>query len=104
MTEPILTLIDEGDLVEHRGKRSYTKRTIRVNRVWRVELDGAVIGYVRYRLLTREQKIPGKRYVASRWQTPGWEYVHGDHRFKPRWLEGWTKKYCVEQLVREARS
>lgn len=40
-------------------------------------LAGKEVGIVRQRLFTRERKIPGKRYVLSRWESPGWVFEIG---------------------------
>lgn len=37
-----------------------------------VVVDGVEVGIVEQRMATMERAIPGKRYVASRWQSPRW--------------------------------
>ena len=96
---PVVTQVREGEAIEFSGKRSWgQKRTITVGRMWEVSLGGEVIGYIHYRLLTREQRTPGKRYVNSRWRSPGWttsDTMHG------RNVEAYSKKDAIERLVRQ---
>lgn len=93
-----LNLIKPGRQIEHRGIR-YSRRTVTIDREWEVILDGEVIGWIQYRLLTREQRTPGRMYVNRRWQTPGWEY-----RTRSRWsrgLEVSSKKNAIERIIRD---
>lgn len=67
-------LVEDGKWVEHSGKRSWSgKKRIRVDRLWVVKKDGKIVGAIAYRMMTREQRTPGRRYVNSRWQSPGFE-------------------------------
>jgi hypothetical protein len=100
MTEPTITQTSEGYPIEV-GR--WEKRTVKVGREWRVEVDGVHVGDVRYALITRERRTPGKRYVNARWQSPGWQY-RGAGGHYGHWFEGYTKKECVERLVRDARA
>lgn len=97
MTEPIVRLTKEGRPIEHRGPRAFEARTIKIDREWEVSIDGEVIGYVVYRMLTREQRTPGRRYVNRRWQSPGWEYRENSYW---RGFEAYSKKDAIERLVR----
>lgn len=72
--EPVVTLVEAGHSVQHRGRRRGNARTVTIDRVYEVTLDGAVFGYVGYAMRTREHRTPGRRYVNSRWQSPGWAY------------------------------
>lgn len=106
MSEPTVTQTQEGHEIEFSGKRSWgDKRTIKIDRLWVVEIDGQIIGHIRYRLLTREQRTPGRRYVNSRWQSPGWEYQESSEPYtsiysgKSYWGEATSKKQAVENLV-----
>lgn len=69
---PVLTQTKAGHKVKHRGIRSYEVKEITVDREWTVTLDGVVIGRITYSMITRERKTPGRRYVNSRWESPGW--------------------------------
>ncbi len=105
MAEIQVELVNEGHPVEYKGKRSWGHaRTIKVDRVWHVLYDGEVIGSIVYRMFTREQRTPGKMYVNSRWQSPGWGYRSGEARSAydfHRPLEAFTKKDAVESIVRD---
>lgn len=97
MAEPIITLVNPGRVIDFKGKRSWgTSRRITIDRMWEVTIDGEVIGYIHYRLLTREQRTLGKRYVNSRWQSPGWTRSATKHG---RDLEVYSKKDAIERLV-----
>lgn len=98
--EPVATLTEPGEPYEHRGR--YSKRTVQINRRWIVQADGETIGFIRYTLITHERRTPGKMYVNSRWQSPGWQWLPGTDPLRARWFTGDTKKYCIEHLVREA--
>jgi hypothetical protein len=99
MNEPVITLVNPGRAIEFSGKRSWgEKRRINIDRIWEVTIDGEVIGYVHYRLLTREQRTPGKRYVNSRWQSPGWTRSATKYG---RSIEAYSKKDAIERLVND---
>ncbi len=95
MSLPNLVQTKLGREIEHRGKRG-NKRTITVNREWDVYLDDVKIGSIVYRLMTREQRTPGRRYVNSRWESPGWEAITVGSW---RGLERSSKKDAIEYLV-----
>lgn len=89
-----------GEKIVHTGRRSRRKRTITVNRVLKVTYDGKVIGTICYKLLTREQRTPGRTYVNARWQSPGWAYSYRDesgHYFSG--LEAYSKTDAIEKIV-----
>lgn len=102
--------VNEGRAVEFRGKLRNRARTIKVGRIWHVYYDGEVIGAIRYALMTREQRTPGRTYVNSRWQSPGWQAIYGEkaknatteyatgfHRAR----EHYSKKDAIESIVRD---
>lgn len=92
-----LKLLEEG--TPHTIGR-LEKRVVRVGRVWEASVGGEVIGFVHYRLVTRERRTPGKQYVNARWHSPGW--VAGDDRFSaPSWHEKFSRKDVLESLVRD---
>jgi hypothetical protein len=94
----VVVLEDEGT---PREVGRWQKRTVKIGRVFRVELDGNVIGRVHYDMLTRERRTPGKRYVNARWQSPGWTYVSGAAKFG-RKFECYSKREGVERIIRDA--
>lgn len=69
--EAVLILERDGDTFKIGGRE---KRTVKVGRVFRVEIDGIAVGYVKYVMITRERRGRGQRYVTARWQSPGWKY------------------------------
>ncbi len=92
-----LILEREGEPVEV-GR--WEKRMVKVGRVFRVEIDGRMVGRVKYAMVTRERRTPGKRYVNARWQSPGWLYVDGDGDY--RYFECYSRKDGVERIIRAA--
>lgn len=96
-SEPVLELIEPGERIKYRGKRG-AEREVTINRKWRIELDGEVLGFVEYRMATREQRTPGRMYVNSRWRTPAWFYIPGPDAWR-RGYETFSKKYAVERIV-----
>lgn len=88
----------EGREVTYRGHIRGQKITVKVDREWDVFLDDEKIGSIRYHMLTRERKTPGRMYVNSRWESPGWTW-------HPLGGGGWrgfeldSRKWCVEALV-----
>lgn len=96
--EPVLTLTKDGRTESYRTKRTGERKSVRVGREWSVHIDGVLIGHIRYEMLTREQKTPGRTYVNSRWHSPGWQYRStGLSWFEP---VPSTRKAAVERLVR----
>jgi len=77
--------------------RSSNRRTVTVDREWRVERDGEVIGYIRYGMVTHERRTGQRTYVDARWESPGWQYRYPDGY---HWFTETAKKYCVEKLER----
>lgn len=65
-----LLLKEEGEQREIRGKHEIRKQ--RIGQVYAVMLDETLLGYVHRRMVTRETRSKGKRYVNSRWESPGW--------------------------------
>ena len=103
--EPLvqIRLINEGRPHTYSPKLSYGRKTINIGRVWQVLYNGEVIGGVRHEMLTRERRIPGRMYVASRWQSPGWQRTHKDpaenwYAFH-RALEASSRKSAIESIV-----
>lgn len=100
--------VTDGEPVEYSGKR-FAKKTIKVGRIWQVLYDGEVIGAILYTLITREQRTPGRRYVNSRWKSPGWQYTTDAEKAKNansqyssafhRAGEAYSKKDAVENIV-----
>lgn len=91
-------LVEPGELLEYRAKSG--KKTVRINRVYRCMVDGHQAGFIRYMMLTRERSTPGKRYVNSRWSSPGWaadENLHG------RAFECDSLKHGAERTARDHR-
>lgn len=96
----LLTVLDVGRRVEFRTPRG-GKRAATVDRHWRVEWEGRVIGFVGYQMFTRERKAKGVRYVLARWDSPGWGWSTtelGSH-----W-EAYpsTRADCLRRLLVEA--
>lgn len=88
-----------GEPIEIKNRRG-EKRKVTINREWRVVADGEPIGYVCYRMLTRERRGNGMRYVSARWQSPGW--VYSDDGLGP-WIEVTSRKEAIERLEDNAR-
>ncbi|URP21717.1 hypothetical protein SEA_KATE_51 [Microbacterium phage Kate] len=99
MAEVKLVQTHAGREVEYSGRRSYDKKMITVGKAWDVLLGDEVIGTVEYRMFTREREIPGKRYVAGRWESPGWGYTEGARHTGRQW-EARSKKDALERIVR----
>jgi hypothetical protein len=63
----------EGTPKEYSGPRSFgEKKTIIIDRKYEVRRGDEVLGYIEYKMATREQRTPGKMYVNRRWQSPAW--------------------------------
>lgn len=92
--------IEEGTRIEIKNRYG-DARNVTIDRVWEVILLGEVIGHIRYAMITRERRTPGRRYVNARWQSPGWEYKTPEYH---RWWEGYTKRESIERVVRENES
>ena len=93
---PRLVLVDPGHPIEYRGRLSYRRQTITIDRKWDVFLGDELIGRIEHRMFTRETRSKGKRYVNSRWQSPGWAYiVPGSWRG----IEAYTRKDAIRSLV-----
>lgn len=58
-------------------RRSGTSYFTTIGREWRVELDGHLLGFVRYEMVEHERRTEGRRYVDDRWESPGWTYTVG---------------------------
>lgn len=98
MSDQVVTITQTkaGEAVEYRGQRSRTKRTIQVNREWAVDVNGEFVGTVRYGLLNRERKSPGKRYVNARRDSPGWTYIYPGQF---RGVEAYSKTEAIDRLI-----
>lgn len=92
--EVTVTQVKEGKIMTRKGRNS------RVGQAFEVSWSGRVIGTVERRMLTRERKTAGRRYVNARWQSPGWVRLHGLGRA----LECLTKNEGIERLLRDALS
>jgi hypothetical protein len=68
-----LVLTNEGKPLEQKNRWGETK-TIQINRVWEVRRGEEVLGTIDYRMVTKERKAKGQRYVLARWSVPGWSY------------------------------
>ncbi len=73
-TEARLVQVKTGRKVSHKGPRAFEARNVTIDRVYQVYIGDTLIGEIEYRMLTRERKSKGNRYVNARWQSPGWVY------------------------------
>lgn len=94
--EVTVTQIKDGEIVVRKG------RDTRIGQAFEVSWNGSVIGTVERRMLTRERKTPGRRYVNARWESPGWVRHHGTSSWSGRGLECSTKREGIESLLRDA--
>ena len=62
--------LTDSETAEHRGLRS-ERKTITLP-TYDVLLDGEKVGVVKRAMVTRETRSKGRRYVNSRWTSPGW--------------------------------
>ncbi|WNM68257.1 hypothetical protein SEA_JDAWG_49 [Microbacterium phage JDawG] len=99
MAEVKLVQTHAGREVEYSGRRSYDKKMITVGKAWDVLLGDEVIGTIEYRMFTREDRTPGRMYVNSRWESPGWGYTEGARHTGRQW-EARSKKDALERIVR----
>lgn len=100
ISEVKLVQTHAGREVEYSGKRSHgDKKKIIVGKAWDVLLGDEVIGTLEYRMFTREDRTPGRMYVNSRWESPGWGYTEGARHTGPQW-EARSKKDALERIVR----
>lgn len=91
-----ITQIREG--IPYWTKSKYgVRKKVMIERYWTVSRDGVMLGGIRYALITRERRSPGRRYVNARWNSPGWEWCQDGHHY---WGEESTKKRCIEVLTR----
>ena len=97
-------LVDPGHRIQFKGKRSWGHaREISIDREWAVKCDGTVVGRIWYAMRTHEQRSPGKMYVNSRWQSPGWVFSTDPASTRySRHREAHSKKYAIEQILLEA--
>lgn len=100
----VLALVAEGRPMEY-VTRGGQRKTVRIDRRYSVTLDGQVIGYVEYRMATRETKSEGRRYVNSRWSSPGWyacrtEFGRGYE--SPDYTRQGAVSYLIRQMGRPA--
>lgn len=97
----LTTLIEPGTPTEIKSRWG-EPRMVKIGREWQVTTaDGEELGFIGYEMLTRERTIPGKRYVAARWQSPGWVIRDRGQRYGRR-TEVTSKTRGVERLFREA--
>lgn len=101
LAEVKLVVVHEGRKVEYQGRGYSAKKQITIGKVWDVLLDDEVIGQIEYRMFTRENRTPGRMYVNSRWESPGWGYSTGSGF--GRQFEASSKKDALERIVK-ARS
>lgn len=98
----VLVQTDEGTPTTIKNKWNES-RTVTIDRCWAVRTEtGEVIGRISYRMLTRERRGKGMRYVYARWQSPGWVYTtidgSGSHF---RGLEASSRKDAIQRIERE---
>lgn len=91
--EVVVRQVSEGRLVTHK------KKEVRTGQRFEVSLEGKVLGFVERRMLTRERRGEGMRYVYARWESPGW--VHLGTGWSSRGFECPSKIEGVRTLVRE---
>lgn len=94
--EVTVTQVRDGEIVVRNG------RNTRLGQAFEVSWNGNVIGAVERRMLTRERKTPGRRYVNARWESPGWVRQCGTSPHSGRGLECSTKREGIESLLRDA--
>lgn len=92
----VATLVREGAIEKIKGRER------RVGQVYEVTLDGERIGFAHYRMLTRERRTPGKRYVNARWHSPGW-VASDEEAYAPSYREQPSRKAVVESLLWDRR-
>lgn len=93
--------ISEGEVVTHSPARGGGKREVRIGQAFEVRADdeqGQVLGVVERRMLTRERKIPGRRYVEARWESPGW-VTYGPNSLGSKAMECFTKREGISALT-----
>ena len=97
MTE--LHQIEQGRPIERRSRYGES-RSVVIDRVWEVWIDGVLAGFTRYVLITRERGSKHNRYVTSRWQSPGWQWRSVDGG---GWFESVpsSRAECVRRIERE---
>lgn len=91
--EVVVTQTKEGEMIPHRG------RDVRIGQAFEVSWDDQVIGTVERRMVTRERRTSGRRYVDARWESPGWVRRRSAGG---RALECYTKRDGIEALLRAA--
>ena len=89
-------MVDAGEPVQI-GSFGHS-RTVMVNRVYELSYEGEVIGYAQRRLVTREQRTPGRRYVNRRWESPAWLACDGPGRYE-RGFEKSSRKDVAYSLL-----
>lgn len=90
------TLVREGSIETVKGRER------RVGQVYEITLDGERIGYAHYRLVTRERRTPGKRYVNARWYSPAW-LASQEEGYAPPHREQSSRKAVIESLLWDHR-
>lgn len=90
-------MVDAGEPVQI-GRRVGRARTVMINRVYELSYEGEVIGYAQRRLVTREQRTPGRRYVNRRWESPAWLACDGPGRYE-RGFEKLSRKDVAYSLL-----
>lgn len=103
-TQIVIVQINRGRIALHPGVRAGSgKRKSRIGQAYEVRLnneDGQALGVVERRMLTRERKVTGRRYVEARWESPGW-VVRPAGNYWGRARECFTKKEGVATLVHD---
>lgn len=89
----VVTLIEEGRKATIRGTAHLVDRVYQVT-----DADGEVVGYVSRRLVNRERRTPGKRYVDARWRVAAWGWSLDQYG---RFREVPSKAAGVEGLLRD---
>lgn len=72
---PTVTQTRHGEPHTYPKARGGGSTTTRIGQRFEVARDGVILGYVERRLVTRERRLPGRRYVESRWESPAWVAV-----------------------------
>lgn len=93
-----VVLVEEGTLTQYQGRRSYQKRTIRIDRIFEVRHGDEVVGTVMYQLVTRESGRRRSGVVFARWQSPAWTFRRGSGRWG-RTTEAYSKKDAIQRLI-----
>lgn len=73
----------------------HRRQTVKAGRRWLVLIDAVPIAVIAYEIVSHERRIPGRRWVESRWQAPAWFVMHDGRRGR----EHPTRLEAVEEVV-----